>query len=35
MELVQEHNKTKGLKFYSQRAIGIATFFGGPLAACY
>ena len=23
------------LKFYSQRAIGIATFFGGPLAACY
>lgn len=35
MELVQEQNKTKGLKFYSQRAIGIATFFGGPLAACY
>jgi len=35
MELVQEHNKTKGLKFYSQRAIGIATFLGGPLAAGY
>jgi hypothetical protein len=35
METVQEQNKTKGLKFYSQRAIGIATFFGGPLAACY
>lgn len=35
MEVVQEQNKTKDLKFYSQRAIGIATFFGGPLAACY
>ena len=35
METVQEQNKTKDLKFYSQRAIGIATFFGGPLAACY
>ena len=35
METTQIQNKTKGLKFYSQRAIGIATFFGGPLAACY
>lgn len=35
METVQEQNKTKGLKFYSQRAIGIATFLGGPLAAGY
>lgn len=35
MEIAQEQNKTKGLKFYSQKAIGIATFFGGPLAACY
>ncbi|WP_207785300.1 hypothetical protein [Flavobacterium celericrescens] len=35
METAQEQNKTKGLKFYSQRAIGIATFFGGPLAAGY
>lgn len=35
METIEEQNKTKGLKFYSQRAIGIATFFGGPLAACY
>lgn len=35
METVQEQNKTKGLKFYSQRAIGLATFLGGPLAAGY
>jgi hypothetical protein len=35
METSREQNKTKGLKFYSQRAIGIATFLGGPLAAGY
>lgn len=35
METVQQQNKTKGLKFFSQRAIGIATFLGGPLAAGY
>ena len=28
-------NETKDLKFYSQKAIGIATFIGGPLAAAY
>jgi len=28
-------NKTIGLKFYSKKAIGIATFIGGPLAAGY
>lgn len=28
-------NKTKDLKFYSQKAIGIATFIGGPMAAGY
>ena len=28
-------NETKNLKFYSQKAIGIATFIGGPLAAGY
>jgi hypothetical protein len=28
-------NETKDLKFYSQKAIGIATFIGGPLAAGY
>jgi len=30
-----EENKTKHLKFYSKKAIGFATFFGGPLAAGY
>lgn len=35
METIQEQNKTKGLKLYSQRAISIATFLGGPLAAGY
>ena len=35
METVQQQNKTKGLKFFSKRAIGIATFLGGPLAAGY
>jgi hypothetical protein len=35
METNQEKNKTKGLKLYSQKAIGIATFLGGPLAAGY
>lgn len=35
METTQEQNKTKGLKLYSQRAISIATFLGGPLAAGY
>ncbi|NAS13111.1 hypothetical protein [Poritiphilus flavus] len=28
-------NKTKGIKLYSSKAIGGATFFGGPLAAGY
>lgn len=28
-------NETKNLIFYSQKAIGIATFLGGPLAAGY
>jgi hypothetical protein len=34
MELEKE-NKTKNVKFFSKKAIGIATFFGGPLAAGY
>ncbi|MEQ3691596.1 MAG: hypothetical protein ABNG98_08815 [Flavobacterium sp.] len=34
MELEKE-NKTKNVKFFSKNAIGIATFFGGPLAAGY
>lgn len=33
--IIDTENKTKDLKFYSQKAIGIATFFGGPLAAGY
>lgn len=33
--MTEEINNTKELKFYSQRAIGIATFIGGPLAAGY
>jgi len=28
-------NKTRNLKFYSQKAIGLATFIGGPIAAGY
>lgn len=35
MEKTQDKNITKDLKFYSQRAISIATFLGGPLAAGY
>lgn len=31
----EQQNRTKDLKFYSKKAIGIATFFGGPLAAGY
>ena len=34
MELEKE-NKTKNVKFYSKKTIGIATFLGGPLAAGY
>lgn len=35
MEILEEKNRTKGLKFYTQKTISIATFFGGPLAAGY
>lgn len=31
----EQGNETSTLKFYSQKAIGIATFIGGPLAAGY
>ena len=33
--MTEIENNTKDLKFYSQKAIGIATFIGGPLAAGY
>ncbi len=33
--MTEQENKTKDLKFYSQKTIGIATFIGGPLAAGY
>lgn len=33
--MIEKENLTKDLKFYSQRAIGMATFLGGPLAAGY
>lgn len=33
--MTEKENTTKDLKFYSQKAIGIATFIGGPLAAGY
>ncbi|WP_338408988.1 hypothetical protein [uncultured Flavobacterium sp.] len=33
--MIEKENNTKNLKFYSQKAIGIATFIGGPLAAGY
>jgi hypothetical protein len=33
--MTEKENQTKDLKFYSQKAIGIATFIGGPLAAGY
>ncbi len=33
--MTQNQNPTKDLKFYSHKAIGIATFIGGPLAAGY
>jgi len=33
--MTEQENLTKNLKFYSQKAIGIATFIGGPLAAGY
>ena len=31
----EQENRTRDLKFYSQKAIGIATFIGGPMAAGY
>jgi len=34
-KMTEQENHTKDLKFYSQRAIAIATFIGGPLAAGY
>jgi len=34
-KMTEEKNTTKGLKFYSQKAISIATFIGGPMAAGY
>jgi hypothetical protein len=33
--MIEQENNTKDLKFYSQKAIGIATFIGGPLAGGY
>ncbi|WP_179337638.1 hypothetical protein [Winogradskyella ludwigii] len=33
--MTEQENNTKDFKFYSQKAIGIATFIGGPLAAGY
>lgn len=33
--MTEKVNNTKDLKFYSQKAIGIATFIGGPLVAGY
>lgn len=33
--MIEQENLTKNLKFYSQKAIAIATFIGGPLAASY
>jgi len=33
--MTEKKNSTENLKFYSQKAIGIATFIGGPLAAGY
>jgi len=33
--MIEKENNTKSLKFYSQKAIGFATFIGGPLAAGY
>ena len=35
MQTRQQETNTKDLTFYSQKAIGIATFIGGPLAAGY
>ncbi len=32
---LEKENKTKNVKFFSNKTIGIATFFGGPLAAGY
>ena len=34
-QLDQNENRTKDLKFYSQRSIALATYLGGPLAAAY
>ena len=31
--MIQEINKKETVELYSQRAISIATYFGGPLAA--
>lgn len=33
--MIVKNIDTSGLKFYSQKAIGIATFIGGPLASGY
>jgi len=33
--MTKKENITQNFKFYSQKAIGIATFIGGPLAAGY
>ena len=33
--MTEQINDTKDIKFYSQTAIGIATYLGGPLAAGY
>lgn len=33
--MVEVENKTENLELYSQRAIGLATFLGGPLAGAY
>jgi hypothetical protein len=33
--MTEQENNTKDLRFYSQTAIGMATFIGGPMAAGY
>ncbi len=33
--MTEQENHTKGLKLYSQKAIGLATFIGSPLAGAY
>ncbi|MFT7158343.1 MAG: hypothetical protein ACI8Q1_003374 [Parvicella sp.] len=34
-KMTEQENNTKDLRFYSQTAIGMATFIGGPIAAGY